>query len=222
MSRGSKPGERRGGRRKGTPNKPKVDALAAELLARAPHPPAATANALVVTRAKDTMAEFATLFAGDENGFPVWRDKEHRENFYALAHKAMLYSNWRRRTRTRLIERSPSYRRPATPTRGCQATSWISRTPRRRRTNTDALAAGARQLESILPDAPRLLDSANAVTSSSFGATRLPAAVPAAYSGVLRPQAGPVGERDSGFAAERLASRRRGRPASGHPQPAAG
>jgi hypothetical protein len=74
----------------GTPNKPKVDALAAELLARAPHPPAATANALVVKRAKDTMAEFATLFAGlanaykprtkDENGFPVWRDNEHREN----------------------------------------------------------------------------------------------------------------------------------------------
>jgi hypothetical protein len=104
MSRGSKPGERRGGRRKGTPNKPKVDALAAELLARAPHPPAATANALVVKGAKDTMAEFATLFADlaaayqprtkDENGIPVWRDKEHRENFFALAHRAMLYSNW--------------------------------------------------------------------------------------------------------------------------------
>jgi hypothetical protein len=30
----------------------------------------------------------------DENGFPVWRDNEHRENFFALAHKAMLYSNW--------------------------------------------------------------------------------------------------------------------------------
>jgi hypothetical protein len=50
------------------------------------------------------MAEFAALFAGlatayqpstkDENGFPVWRDKEHRENFFALAHKAMLYSQW--------------------------------------------------------------------------------------------------------------------------------
>jgi hypothetical protein len=104
MSRGAKPGERRGGRRKGTPNKPKVDALAAELLARAPNPPAATANTMVTKRAKDTMAEFATLFAGlavayhpkgkDNNGFPVWIDKEHRENFFALAHKAMLYSNW--------------------------------------------------------------------------------------------------------------------------------
>jgi hypothetical protein len=24
----------------------------------------------------------------------VWRDKGRRENFFALAHKAMLYSNW--------------------------------------------------------------------------------------------------------------------------------
>jgi hypothetical protein len=101
---GSKPGERRGGRRRGRRNKPKIDALAAQLLSRAPDPPSANANPVVVKRAKDTMAEFAALFAGlatayqpstkDENGFPVWRDKEHRENFFALAHKAMLYSQW--------------------------------------------------------------------------------------------------------------------------------
>jgi hypothetical protein len=103
MSRGAKPGERRGGRRKGTPNKPKVDALAAQLLARAPTPPSANASPEVMKRAKDIMADFSTLFAGlavayqpaqGPDGIPVWRDKEHRENFFALAHKAMLYSNW--------------------------------------------------------------------------------------------------------------------------------
>jgi hypothetical protein len=26
--------------------------------------------------------------------FPVWRDKGRRENFFALTHKAMLYSDW--------------------------------------------------------------------------------------------------------------------------------
>jgi hypothetical protein len=40
-----------------------VDALAAELLARAPNPPAPTPHAAVQKHAKDTMAEFAALFA---------------------------------------------------------------------------------------------------------------------------------------------------------------
>jgi hypothetical protein len=102
MSRGSKPGEQRGGRRKGTPNKPKMDALAAELLARAPHPPAPTPHAAVQKRAKDTMAEFAAPFASiavayqpigkDENGYPIFRDNGHRQNFLAFAQKAMVYS----------------------------------------------------------------------------------------------------------------------------------
>jgi hypothetical protein len=118
MSRGAKPGEPRGGRRKGTPNKPKVDALAAELLARAPNPPAPTPHAAVQKRAKDTMTEFAALFASiaaayqpigkDENGWPIFRDNGHRENFLAFSQKAMVYRSGRRPTRIRLIERSPS------------------------------------------------------------------------------------------------------------------
>jgi hypothetical protein len=68
-----------------------VDALAAELLARAPNPPASTPHAAVQKRAKDTMTEFAALFASiaaayqpigkDENGWPIFRDNGHRENF---------------------------------------------------------------------------------------------------------------------------------------------
>jgi hypothetical protein len=156
MSRGAKPGERRGGRRKGTPNKPKVDALAAELLARAPHPPAPTPHASVQKRAKDTMTEFAALFASiaaayqpigkDENGWPIFRDNGHRENFLAFAQKAMSIRSGRRPTRIRLIERSPLSPRRAKPSRAgsCLATLWKSGTPRRRQTNTGALSAGAR------------------------------------------------------------------------------
>jgi hypothetical protein len=81
-----------------------VDALAAELLARAPNPPASTPHAAVQKRAKDTMTEFAALFASiaaayqpigkDENGWPIFRDNGHRENFLVFAQKATVYSQW--------------------------------------------------------------------------------------------------------------------------------
>jgi hypothetical protein len=71
--------------------KPKVDALAAELLARAPNPPAPTPHATVQKRAKDTMTEFAALFASiaaayqpiekDENGWPIQAAPSHRHHF---------------------------------------------------------------------------------------------------------------------------------------------
>jgi hypothetical protein len=50
------------------------------------------------------MTEFAALFASiaaayqpigkDENGWPIFRDNGHRENFLAFAQKAMVYSQW--------------------------------------------------------------------------------------------------------------------------------
>jgi hypothetical protein len=101
---GAKPGERRGGRKIGTPNKPRIAALEAELLARAPHPPAPTANAAIPKQPKDNMAEFAALFCGlaaayqpkgkDENGFPAWLSKDHQENFLVFSQRGMLYSQW--------------------------------------------------------------------------------------------------------------------------------
>jgi hypothetical protein len=66
--------------------------------------PPPTPHATVQKRAKDTMTEFAALFASiaaayqpiekDENGWPIFRDNGHRENFLAFAQKAMVYSQW--------------------------------------------------------------------------------------------------------------------------------
>ena len=73
-------------------------------MAQAPDPPAATANASIPKRPKDNMAEFAALFCGlaaayqpkgkDSNGFPVFLDENHKQNFLVFAGRAMLYSNW--------------------------------------------------------------------------------------------------------------------------------
>lgn len=78
--------------------------MAAELMAQAPNPPAQTPNASVPKRPKDAMAEFAALFCGlaaayqpkgkDANGFPVFVDDNHKQNFLTFTGRAMLYSNW--------------------------------------------------------------------------------------------------------------------------------
>jgi hypothetical protein len=70
---------------------------AAQLLAQSSTPPSANANPAVVKRAKDSWpADLAAAYppAKGPHGIPVWRDDKNRENFYAVAHKAMVYANW--------------------------------------------------------------------------------------------------------------------------------
>jgi hypothetical protein len=73
------------------------------LLAQSSTPPSANANPAVVKRAKDSWPNSSWCLRiwpprirrrKEPDGIPVWRDDKNRENFYAVAHKAMLYANW--------------------------------------------------------------------------------------------------------------------------------
>jgi hypothetical protein len=100
----SKPGERRGGRKKGSLNKPRIVLKVdhpADRLARQAEAEVRAAKG-DPKRCKDILSEWANLCSGIAsrfrptlvNGKPTWNTKDELELFDRFIHKSCLYAHW--------------------------------------------------------------------------------------------------------------------------------